>query len=62
MEQEILAAGPCLPSPAAPALPRAPLTFSRNNRRKRQLIVLKTSEQMLGRRHSQLVGIANYLQ
>lgn len=49
-------------SPAAPALPRAPLTFSRNNRRKRQLIVLKTSEQILGRRHSQLVGIANYLQ
>lgn len=36
--------------------------FYRYNRRKRQLIVLKTSEQILGRRHSQLVNIANYLQ
>lgn len=40
----------------------APLTFYGYNRRKRQLIVLKTSEQILGRRHSQLVNIANYLQ
>lgn len=40
----------------------APLPFYRYNRRKRQLIVLKTSEQILGRRHSQLVNIANYLQ
>lgn len=30
----------------------APLTFYRYNRRKRQLFVLKTSEQILGRRHS----------
>ena len=56
---------------AAETLPRttspgpqqaAPLTRHRYNRRKRQLIVLKTSEQILGRRHSQLVNIANYLQ
>lgn len=40
----------------------APLTFYRYNSRKRQLIVLKTFEQILGRRHSQLVNIANYLQ
>lgn len=39
----------------------APLMFYRY-RGKRQLIVLKTSEQILGRRHSQLVNIANYLQ
>lgn len=40
----------------------APLTFYRYNSRKRQLIVLKTFEQILGSRHSQLVNIANYLQ
>lgn len=56
MEQEIPVAGPC------PSTPQSAADTFRNYRRKRQLIVLKTSEQILGRRHSQLVGIANYLQ
>ncbi|PKU28150.1 hypothetical protein llap_21545 [Limosa lapponica baueri] len=50
------------PPAPAPSHQAAPLTFYRYRRRKRQLIVLKTSEQILGRRHSQLVNIANYLQ
>lgn len=49
------------PSRTSP-VPHQPAPLTCYNSRKKQLIVLKTFEQILGRRHSQLVNIANYLQ